>query len=43
MACMRHFGPTPVTGVVLDPERFGGINDGTDHEKMSMMTNTGPI
>jgi hypothetical protein len=39
---MRHWTNTS-TGVVLDPERFGGINDGTDHEEVSMMTNTGPI
>lgn len=33
----NHFGPTTITGIVLSPERFGGMNGG-DHEEMTTMT-----
>jgi hypothetical protein len=35
----NHFGPTTITGIVLNPERFGGMSG---HEGMTTMTTTTP-
>lgn len=35
----NHFGPTTITGMVLSPERFGGMKE-AGHEGMTMMPTT---
>ena len=39
VATGNHFGPTTITGMVLSPERFGGMK-GAGHEGMTMMPTT---
>jgi hypothetical protein len=39
VATDNHFGPTTITGIVLNPERFGNIKGGAHDEMMMTTTN----